>query len=145
MWKQHDIWEVNGGIKHTYFMWVLVLRGSSAAPVQWDYFVLNNTLKHKFLSNVLHNQQIFFHCIISTFTWTNSVSTQMQQHFLLKHWKQAHKMNIIRLFIDTNDSKAMFIPQKSIAWYYFQMGWAASHTKIVLTFPNMRRAKCFRQ
>ena len=56
MWKQHEIWEVNGGIKYTYCMWVFVLRESSAAPGQWDYFVLENTFQHKFLATVLHNQ-----------------------------------------------------------------------------------------
>jgi len=145
MWKQHEIWDVNGGIKYTYCMWVLVLRDSSAAPGQWDYFVLENTLQHKFLATVLHNQQILIHCITSASTWTNSVSMQMEQHVLQKHWNQAHKMNIIRLFIFTNASKALCIPKKSVTWYYFYMRWAASHTKIVLTFLNMRRTKCFRQ
>jgi hypothetical protein len=55
MWKQHKIWEVNGDIKYTYCMWVLVLRDSSAAPEQWEYFVLENTLQRKFLATVLHN------------------------------------------------------------------------------------------
>jgi hypothetical protein len=36
-------------------------------------------------SNVLNNQQIFFHCITSASTWTNSVSMQMEQYVRLKH------------------------------------------------------------